>query len=656
MISRKPRLDGNGATGSYAKDQSSPMYSPPPARKKYGSGPTGQTICNSFLLGGTYYEGKDKRKRRAFHPRQKSLWYRLLCATQWRVGATALIISYLAWKFAIVPSTHSGLGWGRYLSQDGGNVVDDNKVRSDILKPIKILRHNAKLLNDRIEILRRGDTPNNADSKRQLILKKIVPKWFDRNRPVLGHEKKSQHIVKGHKMKSKQQSDLKSTKANSDENATPAKGNTNDNHREQADVKPIPLRKTQVQSQPLSSINNEQQEYHQTLLLEIEDQLNSTLKSSPRILETSENDLTHSINSCPHDGFSLPMGISVSLVIQCSLDRIWLLTETCARWSDPIVLVVYLPSETVLAPSDRSKVIDSIAGIMAVCPQMTVLPHVHDNDGKLALSTYPVNIMRNKGLDAVKTSHVLIMDVDLIPSADLNQVVKANVIDQVTTTTPSDGETDFPVSAIVVPAFERKLDSPCTDTESCRSYLQNNSRFLPLLFNDLKECIQVKDCIVFQEDMNWEGHHTTESKLWLEKKWYDSSSDGVDGRKIRTIRRIKCFDSLRYEPYVVVPWCPSSKSSNPRPLTPYYDERFYGYGKNKIQHISHLRFRGVPFFVLPQSFVVHHPHPESRVKQVWNDKKKNSLHQTMDKLYEGYIKELADEYSDVGNAVPRCNN
>ena len=53
--------------------------------------------------------------------------------------------------------------------------------------------------------------------------------------------------------------------------------------------------------------------------------------------------------------------------------------------------------------------------------------HVHDNDGKKGeSSTYPVNLMRNKGVDAV--THPLIIDVDLIPSADLSQVVKSNVI------------------------------------------------------------------------------------------------------------------------------------------------------------------------------------------------------------------------------------
>jgi len=109
------------------------------------------------------------------------------------------------------------------------------------------------------------------------------------------------------------------------------------------------------------------------------------------------------------------------------------------------------------------------------------------------------------------------------------------------------------------------------------------------------------------------------------------------------------------EPYVVMPWCPPSSSETPRPITPYYDERFYGYGKNKIQHISHMRFRGFQFSVLPQSFVVHHPHPESSVKQVWNNQKENTLHGKMDKLYRKYIAELENEYADVAGVVPQCS-
>ena len=69
----------------------------------------------------------------------------------------------------------------------------------------------------------------------------------------------------------------------------------------------------------------------------------------------------------------------------------------------------------------------------------------------------------------------------------------SNVIDQISTSAHSVGETGMPVNALVVPAFERKVDSPLTDdTESCRRYLKKDSRFLPLLFNDLHECFQDK--------------------------------------------------------------------------------------------------------------------------------------------------------------------
>jgi len=52
--------------------------------------------------------------------------------------------------------------------------------------------------------------------------------------------------------------------------------------------------------------------------------------------------------------------------------------------------------------------------------------------------------------------------------------------------------------------------------------------------------------------------------------------------------------------------------------TPPFAEAFTGYGKNKIQHIAHLRFRGFSFSVLPpQAFLVHFPHPTSRSKRSW---------------------------------------
>jgi len=79
------------------------------------------------------------------------------------------------------------------------------------------------------------------------------------------------------------------------------------------------------------------------------------------------------------------------------------------------VLVVYLPWRQ-RDPSGQLSVINPIATIMKDCPQMTVLPHVHrTNEESSDSSTYPINVMRNEGLDDVTTLHVLIIDVDLIP-------------------------------------------------------------------------------------------------------------------------------------------------------------------------------------------------------------------------------------------------
>ena len=49
--------------------------------------------------------------------------------------------------------------------------------------------------------------------------------------------------------------------------------------------------------------------------------------------------------------------------------------------------------------------------------------------------------------------------------------------------------------------------------------------------------------------------------------------------------------------------------------TPFFDERFVGYGKNKIQWIQHLRLLGFTFHVMPKIFVIHCPHEDSTARR-----------------------------------------
>lgn len=79
------------------------------------------------------------------------------------------------------------------------------------------------------------------------------------------------------------------------------------------------------------------------------------------------------------------------------------------------------------------------------------------------------------------------------------------------------------------------------------------------------------------------GHSPTDFEKW---------KNAVDPYKVKW--------QPDFEPYVVV----SSK------VVP-YDERFMGFGWNKVSHIMELEAQDYTFIVLPDSFIVHKPHAPS---------------------------------------------
>ena len=63
--------------------------------------------------------------------------------------------------------------------------------------------------------------------------------------------------------------------------------------------------------------------------------------------------------------------------------------------------------------------------------------------------------------------------------------------------------------------------------------------------------------------------------------------------------RLRCLPNYEQEPYYFL---------RRRNGTPLYDERFVGYGYNKMQHMRHLTYVGYEFFVLTNAFAVDMPH------------------------------------------------
>jgi Glycosyl-transferase for dystroglycan len=362
----------------------------------------------------------------------------------------------------------------------------------------------------------------------------------------------------------------------------------------------------------------------------------------------------------------LATDISVTLVLQSTPERLWIMNHTCRRWKGPMILVLALTEEEQRKVADYMRIPERTQ-----CPQLKVIVHILNSAlGEDDSEMFPVNRLRNIGLDHVQTSHILMVDIDFVPSTDLATLIKSalssrNALRERAFNTsihlpPEERE------AIVVPAFERispveLCEGPkCADegTKESQSELE-----IPDTFEALRSCvIDRKECRVFQSNNNWDGHSSTRSQAWLNSSWYEDGWENPTNRllsglpesttRFGWIRILKCFDSVRYEPYVVLRWCPSVLgASADGPVAPFYDESFRGYGKNKIELISHLRVMGYSFAILPEGFIIHSPHSKSNAKKAWESTNDSRLHLDMDKLYPKFLKELVGMYKHEKHSI-----
>ena len=331
------------------------------------------------------------------------------------------------------------------------------------------------------------------------------------------------------------------------------------------------------------------------------------------LLNTNEH---HKQSQCPRDRNIVT---STTLVTQTTLDRLQLLLITCQRWNSPIITVVYVTASEF--ESSWSRISEEY---IEKCSHLKLIPYVAISHVERTRA-YPINKLRNIGLDHVMTSHILLIDADFIPSVGLEMGAQ-KAIDEVKE------EARY---ALVVPAYERVINSSgCEDLERC-------SEFMPRSMASLTKCVNRERCIVFHSDYFPPGHGNTNSEQWL----HDMNESKV--------RPIPCTHD-KYEPYVVIPWCPTTEDTDAavegedrwKPKSPYYDERFYGYGLNKVQHLKHLEARGYLFGVIPAlGFLTHHPHQVSRTKEKWKrEEGKEGLRWKMLLMFRQFQEELGREY------------
>lgn len=242
-------------------------------------------------------------------------------------------------------------------------------------------------------------------------------------------------------------------------------------------------------------------------------------------------------------------GFDVTLVTQLSMDRLQMVELLCQHWEGPISLSLYL------SDAEAQQFLLYALSSQLLSSRKNIGFHIVYKEGNY----YPVNLLRNVGLQQVDTPYVFLSDVDFLPMYGLYSTLKKAIQTQ---------NLQNEKKALVIPAFE---------TQRYRiTFPQNKALLLHML--------DMGTLFTFRYHVWTKGHAPTNFAKW---------------RTATTPYKVQWEPD--FEPYIVV------RASD----IPEYDTRFVGFGWNKVSHIMELEALGFQWVVLPNAFVVHMPHAPS---------------------------------------------
>ena len=291
---------------------------------------------------------------------------------------------------------------------------------------------------------------------------------------------------------------------------------------------------------------------------------------------------------------------SVTLLTQLSIDRLSMLENQCQTWEDPLVAVIYVPlqkedaqqvydSESTVADIQRG--VSSFYSFMKeIAPCKLTIELVGQRIVNERTHPYPINALRNRAMDLAQTELVFVLDVDFVASPRLGLPGRAykdkEVYEQMIQIVSNK-------KALVVPAFE------LTNRHTEPSLGQNYAKTLVLsgkkaIINSYKEgAVDYFNA----HDAPW-GHGPTNTSRWI---------------RLSEPVMYKVRYEPKYEPFVLLA----------KEFAPWADERFVGYGGNKIAYINQLKGLGFGFHVHPYAFSIHVPHHRTKAADIFVAHKKS---------------------------------
>ncbi|CAB1422267.1 unnamed protein product [Pleuronectes platessa] len=170
--------------------------------------------------------------------------------------------------------------------------------------------------------------------------------------------------------------------------------------------------------------------------------------------------------------------------------------------------------------------------------------------------SYPNNLLRNVARGGTESSYVLVLDMDMMPSADLHPQFLAMI----------SGREAAGDEVFVLPAFEIR-----------------HARKMPATKPELVQLYQVGEVRPFYEELCSRCQAPTNYSRWVNSQ-------------------VRGVLEVAYTLGWVDPWEPFYIGPN---LVPLYDENFKQYGFNRISQACELHVAGYRFSVLSSAFVVH---------------------------------------------------
>mmetsp|Transcript_13887 Transcript_13887/g.44486 ORF Transcript_13887/g.44486 Transcript_13887/m.44486 type:complete len:715 (+) Transcript_13887:44-2188(+) len=261
----------------------------------------------------------------------------------------------------------------------------------------------------------------------------------------------------------------------------------------------------------------------------------------------------------------------VTLATQLSPDRVDRLQQLASRYQGPISAAVYVrdPEAEMRTLLDAWSS-DQGSAMRAHATVHLVFPCAPTRAAALARD-YPINFLRNVAWHLAPTEQLLLLDVDFMPSEGLHASLRARWprLRRVR---------GLQRAVFVVPAFEMTGQYP---------WPKDKAELYSMVLDG-----QVKPV---HEDKLASAHGATSYR-----RWYTATN------------AYEVEYQLQYEPYVLI-----AKDA------PAYDDKFVGYGQDKVSHAYELSLADYRFVVLPDVFVIHLDHPvpkwrsDQNVTRVW---------------------------------------